>query len=198
MKLKSSTLALVAIALLTVGGLYLWQRQAPSADTKDGALAGKPLFQFKETDITKVVIQQPTQTLSLTKGNKGWQIVAPKPGPADEGTVTFLLNLLATGTSEKTLQADAKQLSEFGLTAKPTTIDVTLKNQKSHRVVLGNQTFDQGSVYARVDPNTASGAVPVAIVPTNFLDAVDRPLAEWQAKPQLEASPKIPIASPSP
>jgi hypothetical protein len=195
MKLKSSTLALVAIALLTVGGLYVWQRQAPSTDTKDEALAGKPLFQFKETDITKVVIQQPTQTLSLIQGNKGWQIVAPKPGPADEGSVTFLLNLLATGTSEKTLQAEAKQLSEFGLAQKPTTIDITLKNQKRHRLVLGNQTFDQGAVYARIDPDAAANTtVPISIIPTGFLDAVNRPLSEWQAKPQ----PKTPAAPPSP
>jgi hypothetical protein len=192
MKFKSSTLALLAIALLSVGGLYVWDRtQSEQAKTPKDSQSGTALFQFKEADVAQVSVQTKSQTLKLEKGAKSWQIVSPKPGLADEGTVTFLLNLLATGTSEKTLQVEPKQLGEFGLAQAIATIGITLKNQKSHQIVLGNQTFNQSAVYARVDPAVSANAdqtVPIVVIPTGFLDAVNRPLSEWQAKPQPKAT----------
>ncbi|WP_404786844.1 DUF4340 domain-containing protein [Altericista sp. CCNU0014] len=188
MKIKSSTIALLAIALLLAGGIYVWDRsRSEQSQTTDAQKAGKSLFALKETDITQLTIQSKNQTLKLEKTGKAWKLTAPKAGPADEGTVTFLLNLLATGTSERTLQAEPAQLEEFGLDRPAATVSLQLQNQTTHRLVLGKQTFNQSAVYAQVDPGVAAKKADVVLIPTGFLDAIDRPLAEWQAKP---ASPK--------
>jgi Domain of unknown function (DUF4340) len=196
MKLKSSTLVLMAIAFLSAGGIYVWDRSRTAQDsTSEAKKAAKPLFDLKETDITQLSIQTKNQTLKLEKTAKGWQLIAPKVGPANEGTVTFLLNLLATGTSEQTLQVEPAQLKEFGLEAPTTILALELKNQKSYQINLGNQNFNQSAVYAQIDKNAAVALdkqhLPpkreIVLVPTGFLDAVNRPLSEWQAK---ASSPK--------
>ncbi|HEY9828633.1 MAG TPA: DUF4340 domain-containing protein [Stenomitos sp.] len=203
MKLKSSTIGLLAIAILSTGGLYLWEKSRPEDTGSSGdQAAAKPLFGFKESDIEQVALSTPTQTIKLEKSAKGWQLTAPVKGPADDGTVTFLVNLLATGTSERSLDVAPAELKTFGLDQPKATIDVGLKDKKSHRLLLGSQTFNQSSLYGQVDPGQTSGAksnVTVQIVPTGFLDAVNRPLAEWRAKPPQKppASSAQPSAQPS-
>jgi Domain of unknown function (DUF4340) len=195
MKLKSSTIVLMAIALLCAGGIYLWDRTHTAQDSaSDAKKAAKSLFELKETDITQLTIESKQPTLKLEKAEKGWQLAAPKPGPANEGTVTFLLNLLATGTSEQTLQVDPAQLQEFGLDRPTATLSFQLKSQKTHRLILGRQNFNQSAVYAQVDPEPSAKKNSVVLVPTGFLDAINRPLSEWQFK---ASSPK-PTPSPKP
>ena len=198
MKLKSSTVILLMAAAVFAGGVYFWdQCRPPQSESGEPAAENKPLFQFKEADITKVGVQYQGQTLKLEKTAQGWQIQAPKPGAAEDGTVTFLLNQLATGTSSRNLAIKANQLSEFGLDKPTATIDVTLKDQKTHQLVLGKQTFDQSAIYARVDPGQAP-ASSIVVIPTAFLDAVSRPLSEWQAKPKSASTPSpSPLPSPS-
>jgi hypothetical protein len=196
MKLKFSTVLLVIAAAVFAGGLYFWDQRRP-APTPAGeeAVDSKPLFQFKEADISKLSVKTKALNLALEKTAQGWQIKSPQAGAADDGTVTFLLNQLATGTSSRTLPIKTEQLKEFGLVDPIATVDVTLKDQKTHQLLLGGQTFDQTSVYARIDPASQSTAQSVAIIPTGFLDAVNRPLKDWQAKPK-PASP-APTSSPA-
>lgn len=185
MKLKSSTLMLLAIAVLSAVGIYAWdQSRSQQSQTSDLQKAAKPLFSLKETDIAQLTIESKNQTLKLEKTTKGWQILAPKVGAADEGTVTFLLNLLATGTSERTLSVEPAQLKDFGLDNPAATLLLRLKNQKTHQVLLGAQTFNQSAVYAQIDPASAAAKkqLEVVLLPTGFLDAINRPLSEWQAK----------------
>jgi Domain of unknown function (DUF4340) len=197
MKLKFSTVFLVIAAIVFAGGLYFWDQQRPaSSPAGEEAADSKPLFQFKEADISKLSVKTKALTLALEKTTQGWQIKSPQSGAADDGTVTFLLSQLATGTSSRTLPVKTVQLQEFGLVDPVATVDITLKDQKTHQLVLGGQTFDQSSVYARVDPASQSASPSVAIVPTGFLDAVNRPLKEWQAKPK-SAAPRSPTAAPA-
>ncbi len=191
MKLKSSTLALLAIALLTVGGAYLWdQHQTQKTKVEEDKKSGTTLFTFQEKDITELRIRTQDKNIALERGAKGWQIKTPKEGPADDANVSFLLNLLATGKSERSLTANPTELKDFGLAQPAATLDIQLQNQKTHQLLIGGQTFNQSGLYARIDPfATAPGQkVNVVIVPTNFLESVNRPLADWQAKPKTSPS----------
>jgi hypothetical protein len=198
MKLKSSTLVLMAAALLSTGGIYLWENSRSQKDlASDPTKVTKPLFDLKETDITQLTITSKNPTLKLEKAAKGWQLTAPKTSPANEGTVTFLLNLLATGTSEQTLQVEPAQLKEFGLEQPTATLSFQLKNQKTHQVTLGKQNFNQSAVYAQIDSDSATAKKKeVVLVPTGFLDAINRPLAEWQVK--VSPPKPTPLANPTP
>ncbi|MCG9889963.1 MAG: DUF4340 domain-containing protein [Thermosynechococcaceae cyanobacterium MS004] len=197
MKLKLQTILLLAIALLSVGGLYLWDKNRNTESAIDNP-TGTALFQdIQESDITQITIEQAKPdaqktALTLVRQASGWQITKPKTAAADEATVAFLLNLLATGRSERSLSAKATELQQFGLDSPVTTVTFQLKNNQTHQIRLGGQTFDQALIYAIVDPPSsgaeAAGEVPIALLPTSFLNATNRPLTDWQVKPKATPS----------
>jgi Domain of unknown function (DUF4340) len=189
MKLKLKTLLLVAIALLTVGGIYFWDKnRAPATKSELDKPTGTALFTIKETDITQIEIKAQNGNVTLARQPRGWQVLAPKPGSADEATVSFLLNLLATGRSERSLSAESSQLQQFGLDKPATTVIFQLKDNKTHQLRLGTQNFDQSSIYALVDAPASGSKVSIALLPTSFLNATNRPLSDWQAKPKQDSS----------
>jgi Domain of unknown function (DUF4340) len=188
MKLKLKTILLVVIALLTVGGIYFWDKnRAPATKSELDKPTGTALFTIKETDITQLEIKAQNGNVTLARQTKGWQVLAPKAGPADEATVSFLLNLLATGRSEQPLSAESTQLRQFGLDKPATVVTLQLKDNKTHQLRLGTQNFDQSSIYALVDAPASSSKVSIALLPTSFLNATNRPLSDWQAKPKGSA-----------
>jgi len=114
-------------------------------------------------------------------GGDSWQMIAPKPGPANVATVDFLLDLIVTAESERSLTLKQDQLSETGLEKPLATIELTLVNQDRHRLVLGQPDFSGNALYAQVDPpDQVKAEVDVVLVPLDFQSAVVRPLSDWQ------------------
>jgi Domain of unknown function (DUF4340) len=197
MALQKNTLALLVLALLLGGGVLIYERVRGSAPSTPGTATAdtKPLFNFKEDDVQAFTITLAGQPLSFERNSQPsplWQMKAPKVGPANDASVAFLLNLLATGTSENRLEVEANKLQQFGLAPAQITVVVTLKNREQHRLAIGSPTFNQSGVYGLVDAPTASTPkVQVQVLPLNFLNAVSRPLSEW------EPAPAAPTPSPS-
>jgi Domain of unknown function (DUF4340) len=201
MKLQSKTLILALVAAIMAGGVYFYQRQ--SGDSGAEQSEAKPLFSFKEADVQGLTVKTPQQTVvferSPTKFPRAWQFKSPQTGPANEAAIAYLLNLLATEGSDRTLTVPAAQQKEFGLQPPKVTIEVKLTNQQTHRLILGNPTFDQVKLYAQADPPaSAQPNAKVQIVSLDFANAVNRPLAEW--KETKKANPQAPTPSllPSP
>ncbi|EKQ69777.1 hypothetical protein OsccyDRAFT_2422 [Leptolyngbyaceae cyanobacterium JSC-12] len=197
MKIQRTPIVLLAIAAL-LGGVVIFSQTQDTAKLEQQDTAQK-LFPFQESDIRAFTLKTPQQTLSFTKvpaaspaaSNPAtpspapapslWHMTAPKSTLANDGSVAFLLNLIATGKREKTLTVPATQLAEFGFSRPLATINVTLQDQKMHQLVLGNPDFNRSYLYAQVDPPAqASGNQTVHLVSLDFENAVTRPLAEWE------------------
>ncbi|MBW4494029.1 MAG: DUF4340 domain-containing protein [Oscillatoria princeps RMCB-10] len=114
------------------------------------------------------------------------------PGvPASDAPVAFLLNLLTTGKSDRTLVMTdpAKQRKEYGLDEPVATVEVKLKNQQSHRLILGKPDFNGTFLYAQSDPPPdKSENIEVLLVSPDFQNAVNRPLSEWKSS-QKDSKP---------
>jgi Domain of unknown function (DUF4340) len=199
MKLQSKTLILLLTALAMAGGVYLAERQLrPSTAQKTES---KPLFDLKEDQILGLTVKTPSQTLIFERASQTvpatWIMNSPQPGPANEGVIAFLLNLIATGQSDRTLTISRDKTKEFGLEQPTTAIEVKLKNQQTHRLVLGKSTVDPTKIYALVDPPTPlPPTTSIQIVPQDFATAINRPLSEWQQPPA--AKPTLIDPPPSP
>lgn len=127
-----------------------------------------------------------------------WQMTAPQKVPASEGQIAFLLNLLATGKSDRSMTVPSSRLAEFGLNQPTATITVQLTNQQTHTVLMGSPNFDQRSVYAQIDPPAAANqAVTVVLVPFSFYQAIDRPLSDWKLVPDSPIPSASPAAAPT-
>lgn len=206
MKLKSNTIVLLAIALILTGSIYVWERQQTESSAGSEESAGTALFSFKEADITKVTVQNAdqatNQALVLERSPQGWRIQQPEAGPADEASITFLLNTLATGQAQRTLEISPSDVKDYGLDQPQITVTIQLQNQSTYKIALGRQTFDLTQVYAQIEPtpnadktadNGNADKLSIALVETGFLDAVNRPLAEWKPQPNAPtSSPELP------
>ncbi|MBV6627734.1 MAG: DUF4340 domain-containing protein [Rivularia sp. (in: Bacteria)] len=203
MKLQRTTLVLVLLAILLGGFVYFYEFQWKSqqAEVKKKQ---QQLFSFKEDDVKNLKITTPSDTITLERAPESdktkWLMKSPVMGPANDGTVAYLLNLLETEKSERTLDSSASQLSEFGLKQPQATIDITLNNQKTHKLVLGNKpSFNNQLVYARKNLATKpDGSNEVILVSAKFENAVKRSLSEWKAVDNQEKTPSAtPTATPS-
>ncbi|MGB3615735.1 MAG: hypothetical protein WBA10_18205 [Elainellaceae cyanobacterium] len=215
MSVTRSTVVLVAIALALGGAALLLGQRPPDGDEA----ASQPLFEFEEADVQAMTITlgdpaMEEQTLAFERSDGGWQMLQPQTGPADDGTVVYLLNLLVTEDSSKRLVISPDETADFGFGAPLAKIDVTLSDKETRQLVLGNYDFSNQFVYALVDPGaepTAESDAPedapddapeeitVHLVSTNFDTAVNRPIAEWQqAVPTSESSPELPVEPPPP
>jgi hypothetical protein len=202
MKFQRTPLILLLIALLLGGFVYFYEVQG--APKREAAKANaEKLFQFKEEEAQTLKITTQKQTLSFIKTPAGrlkdslkqqieedkrskpevliWLMTAPKEVPANEASIAYLLNLMATGTREQRVQSTPEKLAEFGLDKPLAEVEVKLSNQKTHRILLGKPNFNRTALYAQIDPPAnPTTDISVSLVSMDFETATTRPLTEWQ------------------
>lgn len=217
MKLQRTPLILVVAALL-LGGIVALQEAQRSSKPADSAAQSEKLFGFQEGEVQTLQLTTPTQTLAFEKPlasaaspsptaqptsspadpkapKTTWTMTKPTAAPANDASVAYLLNLLATGTKQQALTVPVARRAEFGLDRPIATAEVKLFNQTTHRITLGKPNFNRSGLYAAIDPPADPQAdLPVALVSMDFANAVNRPLAEWQAakpspSPSASATP---------
>ena len=192
MKLKAPTVLLVGIAAIL--GLVVFA-ELQGGDPADSGDEGQPLFSFEEDDVESFTVETLLNTLSFERDDdRVWQMVEPEAFPASDASVSFLLNLLATGESDRTLTVLPDELNDFGLDDPQVTIDIVLEDETTHQILLGDFDFNQQSIYAQIDPaasvtsgeDDASDELSIFLVSSSFDAAVNRPVEEWQ---QIELPP---------
>lgn len=190
MKLKKTPLVLALLALLLGGIVGLQEMQRSAQQDSQSVIDGKQLFDLQEKDVTAIKLTTDQGVLVVRKeppppasasAEPRWTMTSPQNAPAEPGAIAYLLNLLATGKRQETLRATPEQLEDFGLDPPIATIDFTLTHQTTHRLTIGKPTFNRTGLYAQLNPSPQSNTV--VILSTDFENAINRPLPEWQAKP---------------
>jgi hypothetical protein len=191
MKLQRSTVILVAAALLLGGVVLVTQsRQSGSnqaTTTEPTDVTATPVYEFAEADVVFLQIETAAQTVVFEKDDDGfWQMLEPNERPAEEAAIAFLLSRLVTDGLVNTTTIEAASPADFGLDEPFATVDLTLADGSTHRLILGDPDFSGQNYYALIDPETFPlpdevSDIEVAIVGENIFNGVDRPLEEWQA-----------------
>ncbi len=218
MKLQKTPLILLLLAGAMGGGVYwLESRKTAPAVT---ATALSPMFSgIQESDIQAITITRS----GIDPINLSFEAIVPPPAKPNEKSpaqakplepqwliagkngkesasppsVAYLANLLATGKRDKELPAKRSGLAEFGLD-QPMVVTFRLKNNQSHRLLLGKPTFNRSHLYGLIDPGDKDEDLRVSLVAIEFEGAVTRPLPEWKlAKPSPSPS-SSPSSTPSP
>lgn len=194
---QRTTIVLGSVALLLGSGVYLYEtRFSPSQEKTQEQT--RSLYSFEESAVKTVNLTTPTQKLTFVKNpaskakppalNKpkvsssatDWLMTTPSRQPAKDGSVAYLLNLMATGKSQQTLSIPLTRQAEFGLDQPRAIIEVTLNQGSTHRLLLGKPNFNRTGLYALVDPPQGSSELTVWLVSTDFENAVNRSLKDWQ------------------
>jgi hypothetical protein len=202
MKLKSTTWILVLVAVILGGAVYFTQVHNPPQT--QATSQSQSLFDFQENQVKSLTVKTQLRSLAFTKTDQGvWQMQEPDKTTADPAAIAYLLNLIATGKSDRTITASPGQQADFGLNQPMAVIDLTLDNQKTHRLIVGGYNYNRSALYAQADPATDAQELKVVLVSSEFDMAVNRALADWKAKPKADkprdsSGQASPAVSPSP
>ncbi|MEH2183254.1 DUF4340 domain-containing protein [Nostoc sp.] len=204
MKLPRTTLILILLALGLGGFVYFHEIRGATVQ-KEIKEQKQKIFSFGEDDVQSLTVNTKKLTLNLERNPESssqpkWLIKSPISGPANDAIVSYLMDLLVKGNSDRTLSTPAKQLGEFALDPPQATINITLKNRQIHQLILGKSNFNGRLLYAQADPTAKpDGNINVLLVSTDFANAVNRELSEW--KQPVDNSQKLPpltIPNPTP
>jgi len=91
---------------------------------------GRQIFPLRKIRCN-LTVKTKEQTLLFERGNQSskpkWLMKAPSQTPASDASVSYLMNLLAKGKSDRAIQVPVAQLQEYGLDQPQATIEVKLK-----------------------------------------------------------------------
>lgn len=196
--MTKKTLILVLLAL-GLGSFVYFHEIRGATQREEVRENQQQVFSFTEDDVQAITVKTPKLTVSLSRNpqsdNPKWLLKSPVSEPANDAIVSYLMDLLVKGKSVnqapskvvRTLSTSANQIAEFGLDQPQATINITLKNQKTHQLILGKPDFNNRFIYAQADPsNQANGNVNVLLVSTDFANAVNRELSEWKQPVALD------------
>src|SRR5262249_27834830 len=89
------------------------------------------------------------EPIILAKNNTGsWEITAPKQYSADAANVSSTLSSLSSLNSERVIEDKAADLKPYGLNPPNVEVDITEKDNKSQKLLLGDDTPAGSAVYA--------------------------------------------------
>ena len=189
MKLNRTPVVLLIVAVLLGGVVYLQQTIPPPVKSE-----AQLLFGFEEADVRSLNLKTLEQNLSFVKNAAPnpaiWQMTSPNQVRANDASVAYLLNAIASANSAAPLTAPTAKQAEFGFDSPLATVELTLKDSKTHRLILGKPNFNRTSLYAQIDPQPGS-ELKIFLVSLDFENAVNRPLSEWQQVATMP-TPKAP------
>ena len=154
--MKPRPLLIAALVLLTLSLFMFWSnRHMPVADLPAGAsLKELPhILTLNRADITQLAILRKDQPpLALSRNSSGnWQITAPQQLAADQDAVSSLLTTVSSLTSNRVVEDQATNLGSYGLANPSLEVDITLKDNKTRKVLIGDQTPAGNSYFVTVD-----------------------------------------------
>jgi hypothetical protein len=151
--MKNTGLLIAAAVLAALSGVLYWSnRHKPSEDTsvKASPDAAPKILTLNQSDIIAVAIHRKDQPqVDVLRNASGtWQITAPKPLAADQEDVSSMLSTLSSLNSDRLLEDKASDLAPYGLSDPDVEVEVTLKDKKTQRLLIGSQTPSGNSFYA--------------------------------------------------
>jgi hypothetical protein len=199
MKLPKTTLILILLALGLGGFVYFHEIKGKNQQAEI-KIQNQKIFAFTADDVQSLTIKIKETTLQLERRNTSekpqWEIKSPISALANDAIVSYLMDLLVKGKSERTVLISSAELSEFGLDKPVATIDIKLKNQESHQLILGKGDFNNQFLYAQADSNKNMNLL---LVSKDFVNAVNRDISEWkQPAEKIDIQPLPNLPSPTP
>jgi len=153
MKQSGLIIAAVVLAALT-GALYWSNRHSASENTAKASIDTPPkILSLKQDDISKIQIKKKGgEELVLAKGDGGkWQITAPKQLSADQEAVSNLLSSVSSLNSDRLVEDKAGDLTQYGLTQPSLEVDITAKDAKAQKLLLGDDTPAGSAVFSKLE-----------------------------------------------
>lgn len=185
MKIRGLLIATVVLAALA-GVLYWSDHRQPSAEAaKPDADAAPSILKLDENSITELDLKKKdAPVIGLTKSGSDWKITEPKPLGADQATVSSVLSTISALNSDRLVEEKNADLKRYGLQSPSLEVDVTEKDHKTERLLLGDDTPAGSGVYAAL-----AGDPRVFTIAEYQKTALDKSLNDLRDKRLLAVTP---------
>jgi hypothetical protein len=185
MKIRGLLIAALIFAGLT-GFLYWSDHHKSSAEAaKPEADAAPSILKLDENSITKLELKKKdSPPILLSKSGSDWKITEPKAFSADRSTVSSLVSTISTLDSERLVEDKSSDLQRYGLASPTLELAITEKDNKTQRLLLGDDTPAGSGVYAAL-----AGDPRVFTIATYRKTNLDKTLNDLRDKRLLTVSP---------
>lgn len=182
--LQRSTWILVAVAL-GLGAVVLVGEGVRQSAQETQETPGDPLLAADESDVATFTVRRQGETLSFELTAGEWMMTAPETEAAEPGAIAFLLNSLTQDDIQRRLTLAPGEEADFGFDDPPGEVDITLTDGSQHTLLLGDVAPGNTAVYVLWDApklplDPEAEPIPLYLAHTNLVNAINRPLAEWQ------------------
>lgn len=152
--MKLSGLLTAAVVLAALLGVLYWSNHHQATDTsvKASADVSPKILSLSSPDITGLAIDRKDEPpVDLSRRSSGtWQITAPQSLAADQDTVSTLLSIASSLNADRLITDKATNLAAYGLATPPLEVDLTTKDNKTKKLLVGDQTPSGNAYYAMV------------------------------------------------
>jgi hypothetical protein len=186
MKFRNLILATVVLVAL-VGALYWSDHRKANEDTAKASTDASPaLLKLDSGTITKVELKnKDVEPIVLDKNASGnWQITQPKPMAADQTSVSDALSTLSSLNSERLVEDKASDVKQFGLDPPAAEVDLTEKDNKTQKLLMGDATPTGNAVYAML-----AGDPRLFTMPSYEKTSIDKSLNDLRDKRLITIDP---------
>lgn len=185
--MKFRGLILATVVLLALGGTLYWsEHRKPTDDKPNTSNTAPSILKLDESAITRVELKKiDAEPIVLTKSASGaWQISEPHPYEADQNNVSSTLSSISSLTSERVVDEKPSDLKQFGLAPPAVEVDVFEKDNKSQKLLLGDDTPTGSAVYTML-----AGDPRVFTIASYNRNTIAKTLNELRDKRLLPVSP---------
>lgn len=164
-----STIALIVLLAVLIGVYAIWgvSERVLERRTEEA----KRLFEFEPADVQNLLIEQDgAKPVSGHRNADGWSIERPEDVPANPLVWDRVAAALAALKSERTINENPEDVSEYELEPPLLSLEVTLEDGRTLRLAAGAKDPFQMHRYARVDDG------PVFLITENAFFELNRSL----------------------
>src|SRR5208282_887479 len=187
MKPKPYGLIVAAVILAGLTGALYWSNHHKPADTTEASANVPPkILAIKEAEISKFDLKtNGTEQVGGERNSAGqWHLTSPTSLPADQSAVSSLLGTFSSLNSERLVEEKTGNLAPYGLDAPKLEVDLTEKDNKTQKLLLGDATPAGNGMYAKLD-----GDPRVFTIPSYDKTSIDKSANDLRDKRLLTVDP---------
>jgi hypothetical protein len=186
--MKIRGLMVAAVLFFVLAGILYWSDHHKSAEEPAKASANTPpaILKLDASAITRLDIEKrDAKPVALTKADAGeWKITKPQSFGADQTVVSGILSTLSSLNSERVVEDKAADPKPYGLDQPAFQLDITEKDHKTQRLLIGDDTPTGGAAYAML-----AGDPRVFTMATYAKTSLDKSLNDLRDKRLLTVNP---------
>jgi hypothetical protein len=154
MGIRGLTITAIILAILA-GALYWSNKEEAKKASSPAAETSPKILSMTDSDIKKIEIKKKGgDDLVLQRNNSNkWELTAPKPYLVDQDTANSLASSAATVNSDRVVDEKAPDVKPYGLDNPSVEVDVTKKDGKSQKLLIGDEVPGSSGYYAELAGN---------------------------------------------